>query len=179
MTTQPFNDANANGNTNTNDGSHDFDFWMGHWRIHNKRLLRRLAGCTEWESFEATGHTRPLPAGIGNLDDFTPVGWQPGYVGMSLRLFSPQTRNWSIYWLDNRSAGLDTKGELLPPVIGRFTDGVGVFIGRETFEGRPVVVRFIWSDITATSARWEQAFSADGGQTWEVNWVMEMSRLEA
>lgn len=159
------------------DGRRDFDFWMGSWRIDNERLVERLKGSTTWERFEARGTARQLPGGIGNFDDFVPIDWRPGYVGMSLRVFNPTTDLWSIYWLDNRTGGLDVAGSLLPPVVGRFTDGVGVFQGDDTFEGRAIRVRFIWSEITATGARWEQAFSPDGGVTWETNWIMQMTRL--
>lgn len=162
-----------------NDPAHDFDFWYGRWHNKNTRLLKRLQGCTEWETFEATGTARPLPGGIGNYDDFVPQGWNSGYVGMSLRIYNPQTRLWSIYWLENRTGGLDEHGLLKPPVIGGFKDGVGIFEGEDQFEGRPIRVRFVWSGITPTSARWEQLFSPDGGQTWESNWIMEFSRLES
>ncbi len=159
-------------------GSRDFDFWMGSWRIDNERLVGRLKGSTTWENFEARCHARHLPGGIGNYDDFLPVSWRPGFVGMSLRAYNPATGLWSIYWLDNQTGGLDANGHLLPPVVGRFTDGVGVFEGDDTLDGRPIRVRFIWSQITPTGARWEQAFSPDGGATWETNWVMRMTRLE-
>ncbi len=160
------------------DGRHDFDFWLGAWRIDNERLVGRLQGSTTWETFEAHGRAQPLPGEIGNYDDFLPVNWRPGFVGMSLRAYNPATQSWSIYWLDNQTGGLDANGQLLPPVVGGFTDGVGVFEGDDTLEGRPIRVRFIWSEITPTSARWEQAFSPDGGLTWETNWIMRMTRLE-
>lgn len=158
------------------DGSQDFDFWMGRWRIENKRLVGRLSGSTEWETFEANGYARPLPGGIGNYDEFVPVSWRPGYVGMSLRVFNPATKLWSIYWLDNKTGGLDEAGFLLPPVVGKFENGVGIFEGADELDGNPITVRFTWSDISKDSARWEQAFSPDNGETWEVNWVMVMTR---
>ena len=157
--------------------AHDFDFLMGPWRIRNTRLVQRLAGCTDWESFDATGNARPLPGGIGNYDDFLPTTWKPGFVGMSLRVFSPASQRWSIYWLDNATGGVDpATGLLLPPVVGGFQGGVGLFEGEELFEGRPVRVRFEWSGTHTGAPRWQQAFSADGGATWEVNWVMEFAR---
>lgn len=152
------------------DPARDFDFLIGCWHVHNQRLMKRLQGSTEWETFEATSHMRLLPGGIGNYDDFTPVNWQPGFVGMSLRLFNRTTQHWSIYWVENQT------GVLQPPVIGGFSNGVGLFEGPDEFQGQPIVVRFIWSHITATSARWEQAFSIDRGLTWEKNWVMELTR---
>jgi hypothetical protein len=154
----------------------DFDFLMGPWRIRNTRLVQRLTGCNDWEVFDATGTALPLPGGIGNCDDFTPLGWKTGFVGMALRVFSPATERWSIYWLDNATGGLDAAGELMPPVVGGFRNGVGIFEGQDTFEGRPVHVRFEWSQMHTGAPRWQQAFSDDGGVTWEVNWVMEFSR---
>lgn len=155
----------------------DFDFLMGPWRIRNSRLAHRLSGCTDWETFDATGTARPLPGGIGNYDDFIPATWKPGFVGMSLRVFSPVSRRWSIYWLDNTTGGVDpATGLLQPPVLGGFRDGVGLFDGQEMFEGRPVRVRFEWSHMHTGAPRWQQAFSDDGGATWEVNWIMEFAR---
>ena len=152
------------------DGAHDFDFQTGRWHIHNERLVKRLQGCTEWETFEATNRAQLLPGGLGNMDEFVTDHW-PGFVGMSLRLYNPHTRQWSIYWASNQ------KGVLEPPVVGSFSNGVGVFEGHDELDGRPIVVRFTWSNITTTGARWEQAFSPDGGRTWEKNWIMTMTRV--
>ncbi len=157
----------------------DFDFLMGPWRIRNTRLLQRLAGCTDWETFEATGTARPLSGDIGNCDDFIPETWNAGYVGMALRLFNPEARRWSIYWLDNVTGGLDTATGLLRlPVMGGFSGtGQGLFVGHDTFEGRPIQVQFRWTkNLETGTPRWEQAFSGDDGRTWETNWVMEFSR---
>lgn len=163
--------------TPLHDGARDFDFWHGHWKAVNQRLKARLAGCTEWESFESRSSVFPLPGGIGNYDDWVSPEWRPGFVGLSFRIYSPQSRHWSIYWLENQTAGVDpATGFLNPPVVGRFENGVGTFIGREMIEGRETVVRFLWSEITPTSARWEQAFSVDDGRNWETNWVMTMTR---
>jgi hypothetical protein len=145
------------------DGAHDFDFQTGHWRIRNERLKTRLQGCTEWETFEATGEARLLPGGLGTI---------AGFVGMSLRLYNRRTRRWSIYWASNQIDGLE------PPVVGSFTNGVGVFEGRQELDGRPILVRFTWSNITRNGARWEQEFSSDDGRTWEKNWVMTMTRVD-
>jgi hypothetical protein len=153
------------------DGSHDFDFQTGRWHIRNHRLVKRLEGCTEWEDFEATLTARLLPGGLGNIDEYYTDYW-PGFVGLSLRLYDRQTRKWSIYWASNRTGTLD------PPVVGSFANGVGVFEGRQELDGRPILVRFTWSNLTRTSARWEQAFSPDDGRTWEKNWIMEHTRIE-
>ena len=156
--------------TTDRDGSHDFDFQTGRWRIHNERLKDRLKRCTEWETFEATQEARLLPGSLGNIDDFFTEHWS-GFVGMSLRLYNAHTRKWSIYWASNRTAGLE------PPVVGSFDNGVGVFEGRQQLDGRPILVRFTWSNITTTGARWEQEFSPDEGKTWEKNWIMTMTRV--
>jgi hypothetical protein len=152
------------------DGRHDFDFYHGHWHVRNERLRQRLAGSDDWETFEATQRCQPLLDGIGNLDDFV-TQWSGGFRGMTLRLFDLQSRQWRIYWASSRS------GVLEPPVMGRFENGVGTFLGNDTHEGRPVLVRFIWSDITADTAHWQQAFSTDEGVGWETNWHMWMTRI--
>ncbi|PWF54806.1 hypothetical protein C7C56_005095 [Massilia glaciei] len=154
----------------------DFDFLLGHWHVDNLRLRKRLQNNTDWESFEATQHNVALPGAIGNLDDYIAESWRPGFVGMSLRLFNPQTALWSIYWLDNVNAGLNPAGVLLPPVVGRFSHGVGVFECDDELDGRPIRMRYTWSDITPDSARWEQAISPDRGDTWEMNWRMTFRR---
>ena len=150
--------------------SHDFDFWMGRWNVRNRRLVRRLAGSDEWDEFDAKVAARPLPGGLGNEDVFC-SDYGGGFVGMSFRLFDPETGLWSIYWTDTRQAGL-----LDPPVIGSFSDGIGIFEGDDTFDGRPIRVRFVWSGVDGPTPRWEQAFSEDGGETWETNWVMDFMR---
>jgi hypothetical protein len=150
----------------------DFDFWMGQWKVHNRRLRRRLAGSDEWEEFEATSVARPLLDGLGNEDEFR-TDYRGGFVGMSFRFFDPEKKRWAIYWADSRRSG-----ELDPPVFGSFSGDTGVFEGEDVFEGRPILVRFIWSGVTTPTPRWEQAFSDDGGETWETNWVMEFTPAE-
>ena len=151
---------------------HDFDFYMGSWRVHHRRLRERLAGNDEWEEFEGTSVAWPLLDGAGNVDDNVLELPSGIYRAVSLRSFDPSTSQWSIWWLDGRNPR-----SIEPPVVGGFENGVGIFIGDDTFNGKPILVRFTWSDITATTCRWEQAFSPDHGKTWEVNWVMESSRI--
>lgn len=148
---------------------HDFDFLHGAWQVQNHRLVKRLQGSTDWEDFPATSLCRPLLDGVGNQDEFRTPHW-PGYIGMSLRFFNLATQQWSIYWASNRT------GVLEPPVVGSFSNGVGRFEGDDTFEGRPIRVVFTWSGVDTPTPRWEQAFSADGGLTWEMNWRMDFSR---
>ncbi len=147
----------------------DFDFFMGRWHVANRRLKRRLAGSEDWEEFAATAVAQPILDGFGNQDVFT-TDHDGGFVGMSFRFFDPERQRWSIYWADSRRPG-----ELDPPVFGHFDGDTGVFHGEDVFKGRPVLVRFIWSGVTTSTPRWEQAFSDDGGRTWETNWVMDFT----
>ncbi len=148
-----------------------FGFLTGSWDVANRQRRRWLAGCAGWEEFPATSTCWPLLGGAANLDEITfPT---KGFTGLTLRLFEPATKIWSLNWISSRD------GRLTPPVTGVFTDGVGTFYGEDTHEGQDVRVRYIWSRITPESARWEQAFSADGGQDWETNWVMDLTRRAA
>jgi hypothetical protein len=152
------------------DRPRDFDFWMGRWHVRNRRRRKWLAGCDEWDEFEATVAARPILDGMGNEDEFR-TDHAGGYVGMSFRFFDPATRQWAIYWASTRQPGL-----LEPPVVGGFSGDTGVFEGPDTFDGQPIGVRYTWSGVTTPTPRWEQAFSADGGKTWETNWVMSFAR---
>jgi hypothetical protein len=153
------------------DGRGDFDFLMGRWKLAHHRLRDRLVGDTHWEDFAGTCEASPIIGGLGNVDDNLlelPAG---SYRAATLRLFNPATGLWSIWWIDARSATLGA------PVHGSFEQGIGTFFGDDTLAGRPIRIRFVWSKITAASARWEQAFSADGGESWEMNWRMSFERL--
>jgi hypothetical protein len=160
------------------DGAQDFDFFVGDWIVENRKLLKPLEGSDQWETFQARQRNQELPGGIGNFDDFVAESWRPGFVGMSLRIFNPETKLWSIYWLNNRNGGIDSKtGALTPPVVGKFRNGIGVFEATDEFNGKPIVVRYTWSRITTNNARWEQAFSPDLGKSWETNWIMDLVRV--
>jgi hypothetical protein len=153
--------------------NHDFDFLVGRWQVHHRRLKQRLVGNTEWEEFGGTTQLRTLMDGHANVDDNVielPAG---SYRAVSVRSFEPQTRQWAIWWLDGRQPH-----QIDVPMIGSFSDGVGTFYADELIGGRPVRVRFLWTDITPVSCRWQQAFSTDAGQTWETNWVMDFTRIE-
>ena len=157
--------------TTPHEGARDFDFLMGSWTVHNRRLRDRLKGSTAWDEFEATSTARPLLGGIANEDVYR-TEYAGGFTGMSFRFYDKAKGQWSIYWADSRRGVLD------PPVVGSFAGDVGTFEGLDVFEGRPIRVRFIWSRITTATPRWEQAFSTDGGKTWETNWVMDFARSE-
>jgi hypothetical protein len=155
-------------------GLHDFDVRVGQWRAHHRRLKERLAGCHEWVEFDGTQTMWPLMGGSANVDDN--VFDMPGgsYRGITLRAYDPKTGEWAIWWLDGRNP----LGELDPPVKGRFENGVGTFYADDTLRGKPIRVRYIWSHMTPSFAHWEQAFSPDGGKTWETNWITDFRRAK-
>lgn len=153
--------------------SHDFDFLFGCWTVQHRRLKHRLAGSDEWEEFDGTCKAWPTLGGNGNIDDNVVNIPSGSYRAITLRSFDPATGTWAIWWLDARHPH-----QIDVPVIGRFEKGNGAFYADETFNGRPIKVRFLWLDTAATEPRWEQAFSPDGGTTWETNWVMRFSRAD-
>jgi threonine/homoserine/homoserine lactone efflux protein len=160
-------------------GRGDFDFFVGNWRAENRRLVRPLDDNSPWETFSGTVHMEKLPGGLGNIDTFLAPGWRPNWMGMTLRLYNPQTGLWSLYWLSSRDAGLDSAtGALTPPVVGKFENGVGIFEGDDVINGKPLRVRYTWYDITPNQAKWQQAFSFDGGKTWKPNWFMVETRIQ-
>jgi hypothetical protein len=147
------------------DSSHDFDFEFGTWKTHLTRRLHPLTGSTTWVKYEGTTVVRKVWNGRANMVELEVDGPAGHIQALSLRLYNPETRQWSLNFAS--SAG----GTMSPPTIGGFKNGRGEFFDEETLDGRPILVRFVISDITATSCRFEQAFSADGGKTWEVNWI--------
>ena len=156
--------------------SSDFDFFMGIWKCRHRYRVQRLADCHDWIEFDGTCAARKILGGFCNADE-SDIGL-PGspYRGMSLRMWDPERRVWSIYWLDSRRPG-----HLTPPVRGSFVETrggkLGTFLGDDEFGGRAIRVRYLWSRIVADSARWEQAFSLDGGTSWETNWIMDFARV--
>jgi hypothetical protein len=150
---------------------HDFDFLHGSWAIHNRYLKDRLKHCTEWIEFEAQGDVEPLLDNLGQIDRYRALRNGSPVEGITLRLFNPATGEWSLYWADTVRAGV-----LQPPMVGRFDGDLGEFFGDETVDGRRVLCRFHWIRSPENRPRWEQAFSDDGGKTWEMNWVMTFTR---
>ncbi|WP_276502326.1 hypothetical protein [Terrimonas pollutisoli] len=152
--------------------SFDFDFLAGRWNIHNRKLKKRLANSTEWFEFDAEQEMRIILNGIGNTDLFkTTIDGKP-FEGMTLRLFDPVTRLWSIYWADSN------KGVLDPPVMGSFENNIGTFYGRDVFDGKEIIVKFNWDKTNPDKPVWSQAFSENNGATWEWNWYMYMTRID-
>jgi hypothetical protein len=156
------------------DGRHDFDFIFGEWRIANRKLEDPLAEePTEWLEFEATSEAKPILDGLGNIDTVSAPDFpgRPGFHGFSLRLFDPETGLWRIWW-----ASIIGRGQLDTPVVGRFHEGEGRFECDDVLGGRALKVRYDWTDITPASARWTQSFSFDDGQTFEPNWIADLTR---
>lgn len=152
------------------DGQHDFDFEFGAWKTHLRRLLHPLSGSSTWEDLDGTSVVRKVWGGRANLGELEVANQNTHIEGLSLRLYNPHSHQWSIFWANSMDGSLGT------PMIGGFTHGKGEFFDQEDFQGRAIFVRFIFSDITPTTFRLEQAFSADGGKTWEANWIATFTR---
>lgn len=150
---------------------HDFDFLHGDWQVRNRRRTDFLDPDGAWEEFSGTTRCRPLFDGAANIDEIDMP--HLGRRGATLRLFDPAARQWSLYWASSGT------GRLYPPVTGRFEGGRGEFHGEDVHDGEDVRVRYVWSGTSPTTARWEQAFSVDGGTTWVTNWIMEFTREPA
>lgn len=149
----------------------DFDFIIGDWNVSHRRLNERLCGCTEWTEFTGTSSTRKILQGLGNVEDNV-LNFPSGPVrAAAFRSYDPATRSWAIWWLDGRAPH-----RLDKPVVGGFAGGVGTFFADDELDGRPIRVRFLWRANPGGHPTWEQAFSADGGKSWETNWQMEFVR---
>ena len=153
-------------------GAKDFDFLEGRWLIHHKKLADRLVGCQTWHEFRTPAANQLILGGLGNIDH---CRTEPGDFneGASLRLFDKGSRLRRIYWMDTNGA------TLVPPVEGSFSDTVGLFRGHDQHNGIPVLVEFRWDKTNPETPTWQQSFSADNGNTWEVNWYMYFSRVAA
>lgn len=155
------------------DGQHDFDFELGSWKIHLKRLQNPLSGAAPvWVEFDGTTVTRKLWDGRAEIEEFE-VDSPTGHIeGMTLRLYNTQTHQWSLYWANSKQGVMSG-----PPNVGEFKNGRGEFYVQDTYNGRVILIRYIWSDITPNSAHFEQSYSDDGGKTWEVNWITDQTRV--
>jgi hypothetical protein len=154
------------------DGQHDFDFEIGTWKTHVSRLLHPLTGSTAWVDYEGTTVVRKVWNGRANLVELEADGPGGHFEGPNLRLYNPQSHQWNLNFSNSNG------GTLSQPTIGGFKNGRGEFFDQETFNGRAIYVRFVISDITLDSCRFEQAFSDDGGKTWEVNWIATDTRVK-
>jgi len=161
---------NAAGDLNVtpseNSSNHDFDFFVGKWNIHNRKLKTRLNNCNEWIEFEAGQECRKILNGFGNTDNFQTEFDGKSFEGMTLRLFNPQTKLWSIYWADSSVVVLDV------PQIGSFDGDIGQFYAKDIYGGKEIIVQFLWDKSNPDVPVWSQAFSEDRGESWEWNWYM-------
>jgi hypothetical protein len=155
------------------DGSHDFDFLIGDWKAHVRRLPDRLNNSNIWVEYDGISNHHKLLDSNANFEQFdvTSVDKKLHIKAQTLRLYNPATRQWSIYLVDLDNGTLDT-----PPVVGAFNGKRGEFYHQETLKARTILVRYVWLDLSPNSARMEQSYSPDGGKTWEVNWICELSR---
>jgi hypothetical protein len=155
------------------DGQHDFDFAVGTWKFHLKRLKRRLAGSTEWVELDGTTDCRKVLNGRAEVEEMNveSADKRLHIQGLALRLYNPDSHQWSIYWANAADGILEQN-----PMVGQFTNGRGEFYNQQVYEGRAIYARFIWSGVTTDSPHFEQAFSTDGGKTWETNWITDQTK---
>jgi hypothetical protein len=154
------------------DGQYEFDFEIGTWKTHLRRLVHPLTGSTTWIEYQGTTVVRKVWNGRANLVELEADGPGGHFEGLNLRLYNPESHQWSLNFAGSSGGGLSQ------PTIGEFKNGRGEFFDQETLNGRAIFVRFVISDITPVSCRFEQAFSEDGGKTWEVNWIATDTRLK-
>jgi hypothetical protein len=147
----------------------DFDYLVGSWNIRNRTLKAPLTGSDEWNEFDATQELRPILLGLGNFDIFHTTFDGKPFEGLTVRLFNPETRLWTIYWADSNAMKLDD-GK-----VGSFDGDEGDFYGREVVNGDDVIVRFHWDKRNSRAPIYSRAFSADAGRTWEWNWYSNFS----
>lgn len=150
--------------------AHDFDFIHGHWAVNNRRLKTRGVGADDWDVFTSTAFCEPRLDGLANVEQVSCP--ERGWMGMAVRVFNRETREWSVWWINSLN------GQLQAPVTGRFNAGGCVLQGDDIDGDRPILARYIWSHITPDSARWTQTFSYDEGTNWETNWVMDFARTD-
>lgn len=148
------------------DGIHDFDFEFGHWKTSLRRLRRPLSGSSEWVEYQGTTDVRPVWDGKANLVELNVAGSAGRIQALSLRLYNPDTRQWSLNFANS------AVGTMTTPVIGAFDGkGRGEFYGDDDFGGKPIRVRFVIERVNDNECRFEQAFSVDKEKSWEVNWL--------
>ena len=168
-------DIRESGNAATQDGRHDFDFEVGTWKAHVRKLLHPLTGSREWDDFDGTVLTRSLPMLEGWNESEMKVDSPTTHTHieiLALRLYNPASQQWSIYGSNIKTGVFD------PPQIGQFNNKRGEFYAQDTIQGRAVYIRYVWQDVSPASTHFEQAFSADGGKTWETNWIYDGTRVK-
>jgi hypothetical protein len=157
------------------DGQHDFDFLLGSWKIHLKRMVHPLSGSHEWVEFDGTVVCKKVWDGKGEIEEFSVDAPEKNIhiLGLALRLYNPASHQWSIYWANAAKGAIGG-----PPVVGEFKDGHGEFYDQEEFNGRVIFTRYSWSRINTPTPHFEQAYSDDGGKTWEVNWITDQTKAQ-
>jgi hypothetical protein len=157
------------------DGSHDFDWMVGNWKAELKRLVDPLTDARTWVEYEGTQKTTTILGGKAVMDEFIvdSPATKTKVEALTIRLYNPANQTWSIYWANARNGAFS-----MPATVGRWKDGRGEFYDHEQLNGRWILVRYVWSDVTPTSAHFEQAFSEDGGKTWAVNWISNITRVK-
>jgi hypothetical protein len=153
------------------DGQHDFDFELGTWKIHLKRRLHPLTGSNTWVEFDGISSTQKVWDGRADIEQFETDGKAGHIEGLTLRLYNPETGQWSLYWANAKD------GLVVAPQVGQFKNGRGEFYGQDTLNGKLIYIRFLWSNTNSSTPHFEQSFSEDGGKTWEVNWITDQSRV--
>ncbi|HKE46517.1 MAG TPA: hypothetical protein VKB52_00510 [Rhodanobacteraceae bacterium] len=154
------------------DGQHDFDFEIGTWKTHVKLLRQPLTGSKEWIELDGTSVVRSIANGRANLVELDVAGGALHIEGISLRLYNPAAKQWSLNYTNLKS------GTLTAPVVGGFKDGRGAFFGSDSVDGRAVFVRFFITCANNDTCTFEQSFSDDGGKTWEANWIATDTRVK-
>jgi len=158
--------------TSERDGQRDFDFSLGTWKAHLKRLEHPLTGSKTWVEFDGTFVARKVWDGRANVEEVELNSPSGPIEGLTLRLYNPQSRQWSIYWANSKNGAMDTS-----PQIGQFKNGRGEFYGTDTLNGKLIYVRFVWTNTNTNTPHFEQSYSDDGGKTWEVNWMTDQTRI--
>jgi hypothetical protein len=154
------------------DGQHDFDFMFGTWKIKVRRLKNPLHGSKDWYEMTGTTECKPIWGGRANIELGELDGPSEHMSAMMVRLYEPKSHQWSLNWVNAKNMKFDV------PTIGEFKNGKGEFYDQEPFEGRMILVRYIWSNTNTKTPHFEQSFSDDGGKTWEVNWVSDVTKIE-
>jgi len=159
--------------TSVHDGQRDFDYLLGSWKIHLKKRLHPLTGSDEWIEFDGTVVCRSVWNGLAEVEEFVVDSPEKNIFikGLAIRLYNPQTHQWSIYWANSKNGAVDPA-----PQVGQFAGGRGEFYGQDTLDGRSIYVRFVWTNTTSSAPHFEQSYSEDGGKTWQVNWITEQTR---
>jgi hypothetical protein len=151
----------------------DFDFLVGKWKVQNRKLKVRLKSGNDWDEFESELHMKKALNGMGNVENYYASFDGKPFEGLAVRLFNPQTRLWTIYWMDTSGMMMDQH-----PVTGSFEKGVGKFYAQDTFDGKEILVIYQWDATDPKQPIWSQAFSIDNGKTWEWNWEMRLKRIQ-